>query len=136
MLHATSHGFAIARCLRTFASPLIRSNLPINRLTAPARQTIYSTSLGRGLHWTARHEASAAAVAQKNDSSMNHGEEQPFVTRFADLSTHKLVCETVVKNLTGPMGLETMTPVQVQTINETLKGGDVLVMLPLMNGLI
>ena len=58
---------------------------------------------------------------------MDSGEERPYVTRFEDLATHKMVCSTVVTTLTSSMGLETMSDVQVQTINETLKGGDVLV---------
>lgn len=56
------------------------------------------------------------------DEATQHGP----VTRFEDLGTRKMVSETVVDTITQEMGLETMTQVQSLTINETLKGIDVL----------
>lgn len=50
-----------------------------------------------------------------------------YITKFKELAEQKLVSETVVSTLTQSMKLETMTPVQSQTINETLKGTDVYV---------
>ncbi|KAL8822039.1 MAG: hypothetical protein Q9223_000031 [Gallowayella weberi] len=48
------------------------------------------------------------------------------VTRFRELGERGMVCSTVVRTLVEDMKLETMTQVQSLTINETLKGGDVL----------
>ncbi|KAI4191198.1 MAG: hypothetical protein L6R41_000245 [Letrouitia leprolyta] len=56
------------------------------------------------------------------DEAVQHGP----VTRFKELGERQMVCPTVVRTLTEDMGLETMTQVQSLTINETLKGGDVL----------
>ncbi|MCJ1310634.1 hypothetical protein MMC25_004299 [Agyrium rufum] len=47
-------------------------------------------------------------------------------TKFHELLDRGLVCQTIVDTLTRDMRLETMTLVQIQTINETLKGIDVL----------
>ena len=48
-----------------------------------------------------------------------------LITKFRELAEQKLVSPVVVETLTKNMGLETMTPVQSLTINETLKGTDV-----------
>ena len=50
---------------------------------------------------------------------------EDIITRFEDLKARELVCPTVINTLTRGMRLETMTPVQSQTIHETLKGVDV-----------
>ena len=47
------------------------------------------------------------------------------VTRFAELGERNMVSPTIVRTITQDMKLETMTHVQVLTINETLKGIDV-----------
>lgn len=48
------------------------------------------------------------------------------ITRFDELETRNIVHRNVVSTLTGEMGLETMTEVQTRTINEALKGQDVI----------
>ncbi|MCJ1224988.1 hypothetical protein MMC12_001635 [Toensbergia leucococca] len=58
----------------------------------------------------------------QTDEAAHHGP----VTKFQGLLDRKLVCETVVKTITDVMRLETMTQVQSMTINETLKGIDVI----------
>ncbi|KAL8990851.1 MAG: hypothetical protein Q9177_000599 [Variospora cf. flavescens] len=72
--------------------------------------------------------ARAEGVETPSDARINgaaqHG--QGPVTRFEELGERGMVCPTIVKTLTQDMGLETMTQVQSLTINETLKGGDVL----------
>ena len=49
-----------------------------------------------------------------------------LMTKFADLDGAGLVDSVVVRTLTKKMGLETMTEVQSRTLNEALKGKDVL----------
>lgn len=48
------------------------------------------------------------------------------ITTFRELDTRKMVHPNVVRALTGSMGLETMTEVQTATINEALKGTDII----------
>lgn len=48
-----------------------------------------------------------------------------YITKFSDLGTSGQVSQVLVDTITGDMKLETMTPVQSQTITETLEGVDV-----------
>ena len=77
----------------------------------------------------AQAAAAAAAVAREEDGSASgdntHGGAQDFVTKFADLASRRMVANNVVNTLTNEMKLVTMTPVQSQTIDQTLKGRDV-----------
>ncbi|KAL8731292.1 MAG: hypothetical protein Q9166_003516 [cf. Caloplaca sp. 2 TL-2023] len=61
-----------------------------------------------------------------SDAQINEATRHGPVTRFRELGERGMVCATVVKTLVEDMRLETMTQVQSMTINETLKGGDVL----------
>ncbi|KAL9127059.1 MAG: hypothetical protein Q9217_003988 [Psora testacea] len=97
-----------------------------------------------GTSWQWRRQAAAAAaleeeeaieddIAQQANAPRPHPESQINarvdigpVTKFKELAEHGIVCQTVVDTLTRDMGLETMTQVQSLTINETLKGIDVL----------
>ncbi len=54
------------------------------------------------------------------DSAIRYGP----VTKFEDLASRGLVCQTVVETITKDMGLHTMTQVQSLTLNESLKGID------------
>ncbi|KAJ5673491.1 ATP-dependent RNA helicase [Penicillium longicatenatum] len=55
-------------------------------------------------------------------------EEEELITKFADLKENDIIDPMIVRNLTHParMGLETMTPVQSETIHQMLKGDDIL----------
>ncbi|MCJ1398000.1 hypothetical protein MMC11_001196 [Xylographa trunciseda] len=66
--------------------------------------------------------------AQKHDprSHSSGGSRGAPVTKFQELADRKMVSARVVQTLTQDMKLETMTQVQSLTINETLKGIDVL----------
>ena len=72
----------------------------------------------RCLHQTTLLRQQAAAEAQSETT------ENGPITRFDELETRGIVHPNVIRMLTGPMGLETMTEVQIKTINETLKGTD------------
>ncbi|EME82787.1 uncharacterized protein MYCFIDRAFT_211157 [Pseudocercospora fijiensis CIRAD86] len=48
------------------------------------------------------------------------------LTKFADLGSSGVLHDNVVRTLTRDMGLDTMTEVQAKTINEALKGQDVI----------
>ncbi|KAK7539735.1 putative DEAD box RNA helicase hela [Phyllosticta citribraziliensis] len=61
----------------------------------------------------------AAAATQSNQQTQR-------ISRFDDLATHGLVHPNIIKSITGDMGLETMTEVQTASINEALRGDDVI----------
>ncbi|KAL8854737.1 MAG: hypothetical protein Q9221_000519 [Calogaya cf. arnoldii] len=77
-----------------------------------------------------RQPAAQAAAIIEDESDHEVTAQRPPrngpVTRFIELQERGMVCPTVVKTLVEDMKLETMTQVQSLTINETLKGGDVL----------
>ena len=61
---------------------------------------------------------------QKSNSQSRNATQQPLITKFQDLATKNMVCQTVIDTITKDMNLETMTLVQSLTIHETLKGSD------------
>lgn len=61
-----------------------------------------------------------------SDARINRAVQHGPVTKFQDLAGRGMVCQTVVETITKDMGLETMTQVQSLTINESLKGQDIL----------
>ena len=66
------------------------------------------------------------APRPRADYQINAEVHQEPVTKFRELAERGLVCQTVVDTLTRDMGLVNMTEVQSLTINQTLKGIDVL----------
>ncbi|KAL8721103.1 MAG: hypothetical protein Q9225_002126 [Loekoesia sp. 1 TL-2023] len=74
------------------------------------------------------NEIADEVTAQRppSDAQINEAVRHGPVTKFRELGERKMVCPTIVRTLTEGLGLETMTQVQSLTINETLKGGDVL----------
>ena len=87
-------------------------------------RTLSFTALHR---YQGRVQAVEAEIQDEVNTEQSNGQVTPQgpVTRFQDLSDRNLVCNTLVQTITRDMGLETMTPVQSKTINETLKGTDV-----------
>ena len=75
----------------------------------------------RSLHQTTLAQQQAATQER---TEQNNGD--PVITRFDDLEARGIVHRNVVRTITGPMGLETMTEVQTKTINEALKGTDIV----------
>ncbi|MCJ1439225.1 hypothetical protein MMC27_008616 [Xylographa pallens] len=73
-------------------------------------------------------EGEVQDYSQKHDpdSHSSGGTRGAPVTKFQELAERKMVSATVVQTITQDMKLETMTQVQSLTINETLKGIDVL----------
>ena len=72
-----------------------------------------------------QNEFSGSSIREstrKADSSENG-----HVTKFHELAERNMVCDTVVNTIVHGMRLDTMTPVQSMTINETLNGVDVYV---------
>lgn len=113
---------------RTVVSTLTtRSNVTRNVATISktlSRPSALSAISSRGFHQTSviREQAIAAAVAPVDASLPT--QDGP-ITTFAELGSRKMVHPNVVRSLRS-MGLETMTEVQTSTINEALRGGDII----------
>ncbi|MCJ1284670.1 hypothetical protein MMC26_004006 [Xylographa opegraphella] len=73
-------------------------------------------------------EGDVQDFSEKHDpNSQSSRSIQPTpITKFHELADRKMVSPTVIRTITQDMKLETMTQVQSLTINETLKGIDVL----------
>ena len=96
------------------------SSISRSVLRLPA-QSPWKRPLTRSFHPSFPSRAATATAAIPDDAPA----ETPVAARFDELGKNGLVCDTVVSTLTKTMGLETMTPVQSMTMNETLKGDDV-----------
>ncbi|KAL8660216.1 MAG: hypothetical protein Q9226_000018 [Calogaya cf. arnoldii] len=110
------------RCLRFILPRPLTSETP--RILPNLSACNFSTS-----HAIRQPAAQAAAIIENEIDHEGTAQGQPRhgpVTRFIELQERGMVCPTVVKTLVEDMKLETMTQVQSLTINETLKGGDVL----------
>ena len=118
---------ASRRCCASLANNLRSSStfqyaVPKSVTQVYLRSTSQSLkSIRPALQSQVRHAATAAAVAPDNTIV----ESDATVTEFADLQTKGLVSRTVVDTLIRRMGLKTMTPVQSQTVHETIQGHDV-----------
>lgn len=141
MLNALRRGPAsIARfsrlCIsntRGIESPLLCSSSSRIHTQAPSAFRALSYSLRRRQNASAPAEEvesdlepEVKAQPPPSDKGIRGAVQNGPVTRFAELSDRGLVCDTVVNTLTRHMGLETMTQVQSMTINEALRGVDVL----------
>ncbi|KAL8695277.1 MAG: hypothetical protein Q9218_000176 [Villophora microphyllina] len=133
----------LASILRSAFSPSIRTicietlNLRPNLPRSPARSTVFPTRSFGDFSSHRQRAAVAAAIEDEiadevsaqqppSDTQIAEATRQGSVTKFKELGERKMVCNTIVKTLVQDMSLETMTQVQSLTINETLKGGDIL----------
>ncbi|KAL2042361.1 hypothetical protein N7G274_004850 [Stereocaulon virgatum] len=128
---------------RSFSSKCIKGARPWDVQQCVARNSHLNAirPFGTATQW--RRSATAAAKyedqAIEAEIEQEVGAEEPPpdtqikrpvnygpVTEFQELAHRGMVSDTVVRTLTRDMGLKTMTTVQSLTINETLKGIDVL----------
>ncbi|EMD00362.1 hypothetical protein BAUCODRAFT_80806, partial [Baudoinia panamericana UAMH 10762] len=119
---------ALQRCSasipRTFASTSgsVSHNICLQcNVSRIASQSVRPTR--RALHQTSLLRQQAAAAAEAPSSNTNA---PAPITRFDELGSRNIVHHNVVRTLTQDMGLETMTEVQQATINEALKGTDII----------
>ena len=122
------------KCIRA-ARPLdAHHSISQNAFLNAARLFGTSIQLRRSAAATAAYEDEAieAEIEQEVNAGTPHSD-TPIkravshgpVTKFQELADRGMVCNTVVRTIIREMGIETMTPVQSLTINETLKGTDV-----------
>lgn len=133
MLNSFRRGqVSLSKSIRLFAfQPLRNSSSPKLFQSCSVSQNLLAVPHVRALHATSRWRNIPAVAVQEHieaeDSSLQGTGSEPFVTEFADLAKQNLVCDTLVRALTQDMKLQTMTPVQSQTINVTLRGSDTYV---------
>ncbi|KAF1981460.1 DEAD-domain-containing protein [Aulographum hederae CBS 113979] len=97
----------------------LRSSLNASSISPLRQASGPLATLSRQLHQTARWQQGAQAAQEAVE------DEEP-ITQFAELEARGMVHPNVVRMLTGPMGLSEMTDVQTGTINEALKGADIV----------
>lgn len=78
----------------------------------------------RSLHQTTRRFQDAAAAAQGEEIEPRDADAP--ITRFEELGTKGIIHPNIVDTITKRMGMETMTEVQSATINQALKGNDII----------
>ncbi|KAL9117723.1 MAG: hypothetical protein Q9187_005739 [Circinaria calcarea] len=138
---------SLGRSLFALAAPSSSKCAVSSWIICRERQPVQPKLIARTLHssplWRRSATAAAEVEADENliegqidegigsqrplsDSEINASLKRGPVTRFRELAERGMVSPTVVKTLTEDMRLETMTQVQSLTINETLKGIDVL----------
>ncbi|KAL2818384.1 P-loop containing nucleoside triphosphate hydrolase protein [Aspergillus granulosus] len=72
------------------------------------------------------HSSSLLCNSQANAAVQNDLNEDQLSGRFSELAEKNLIDPSIIKTITGRMGIETMTDVQRQTIPLTVRGDDVL----------
>lgn len=98
-----------------------RSSRWLSQPSVAVKALAQPASHPRLFHAASRLRQEAAAQAEPAEA-----EQEGEISRFEDLGRRGIIHENVVENLTGKMGLETMTEVQRRTINEALKGEDII----------
>ncbi|KAK5009164.1 hypothetical protein LTR39_004995, partial [Cryomyces antarcticus] len=135
-LRRCSAGLPRALCSGTATHRVFRSSPVSSIFEQSLLRPIVAT---KGLHQTAirRQNASAAAIEAEAEYDSNH-QNRPSkttgdgaaarspITKFHELESRGLVHRNVVRTITDEMKLETMTDVQSATINEALKGTDII----------
>ncbi|KAF2238235.1 DEAD-domain-containing protein [Viridothelium virens] len=136
---------ASRRCLASFTRKFSTS-IPATRTSHPSpalerTRLITNRNAGftlssRKLHNGSRSWQNAAVEAEyrdevnaqrpPSDQSINEANSGGPITRFDELSSRRLVHDNVVRTVTEEMGLKTMTDVQSLTIEEALKGTDII----------
>ncbi|KAL1961969.1 hypothetical protein VTN77DRAFT_704 [Rasamsonia byssochlamydoides] len=122
MLSAVRRGPALAQALRVCAPRSIQS---VKATSLLARWQRPSASISSPLQVRAFHfSPPLRAAAQPVQEAAGGSEER--ITQFQELADKGLVSSRLIYPITNKMNLTTMTDVQSLTINETLKGIDVL----------
>ncbi|KAK7521388.1 putative DEAD box RNA helicase hela [Phyllosticta citriasiana] len=117
--------------LRRCPAPLSRALTAATAGRLAARSTSLIKPLPRNsvpssISLRAFQSSSRLSQVQAAAAATHPNEQTQRVTKFEDLATHGLVHPNLVKSITRDMGLETMTEVQTASINEALRGDDVI----------
>ncbi|GAB7358691.1 hypothetical protein MBLNU230_g3920t1 [Neophaeotheca triangularis] len=122
---------AFARCSSslprsTALLPSLNSTIPrhlaASRIVTRSAPRILVAS--RGLHQTRARLQDAAGAAQGEEAEARTVDAP--ITKFEELGSRGIIHPNIVNTLTKNMGMETMTEVQSATINQALKGNDII----------
>jgi len=102
---------------------LARRSIPLQ-----SRLLLLNSVAKRSISQTPRFYQEAQAAASYEEPSVHDNARPEVITRFDDLAKYNVVHQNLIDAVTKDMGLETMTEVQVGTINEALKGADLYVL--------
>lgn len=118
---------AFQRCVaslpRTIASSNGLARQSINKATVPQHAVLRSYPATRSIHQSAFLRQQTAAQETDTDNPPSGGNGR--ITRFAELESQGLVHPNVIRSFKD-MGIDTMTDVQSMSINEALKGQDMI----------
>ncbi|ESZ93431.1 hypothetical protein SBOR_6173 [Sclerotinia borealis F-4128] len=122
MFSAVRRGPAlISRSLRAVPSTIRIPSTRPSTLCLNLHKTSRPSVESRWLHVSAALQLPSVATKE------NAVEQEPqVITRFDDLTKYGLVHPNVINEITNGMKLETMTEVQTLTINQALKGADII----------
>ncbi|KAJ9286023.1 putative ATP-dependent RNA helicase mss116, mitochondrial [Paecilomyces variotii] len=118
----------LAQALRACAprSISVRATPQVLRWQRPSAATFPFASRSIYSSPSLRNAASGSGAAAQAQVEEPFEQTQDRITEFEDLAARQLVSPKIIDNITKGMNIKTMTEVQSLTINETLKGDDVL----------
>ncbi|KAI5358218.1 Putative ATP-dependent RNA helicase DEAD-box, Helicase superfamily 1/2, ATP-binding protein [Septoria linicola] len=114
---------AFQRCSASLTRPL-STLTPTSRIASQSLRT--SDVVSRTTFITFPATRSIHQTPRLRDAATEQPTPSETITTFAQLESRGIVHRNVVRTLTQDMSLETMTEVQQRTINEALKGQDVI----------
>ncbi|KAK2873718.1 hypothetical protein FQN49_002135 [Arthroderma sp. PD_2] len=113
---------------------LLTRNLQRCALRLPVSSTLVSRSVRRlptapllttrSFHITPRFRLPAGTADAGVE--VDEVQEQALITEFAELGEKGVIDQRIIDSITNGMGLKTMTDVQVHTINESIRGTDMI----------
>lgn len=119
---------AFQRCSASFPRALSLSSNSRSLSTAIAQfrpsnpSTLRCIPSVRTLHISTRLQQRDARDVDTGDAASNPS----IYTKFQELEDNQIIHPNVIKTITQEMGIDTMTDVQQATINEALKGTDII----------
>ncbi|OQD62730.1 hypothetical protein PENPOL_c011G07618 [Penicillium polonicum] len=125
MMLGTVRRFGVSHALRATAPRSISARLATQLPKWQAPSTLSSLAATRSLHssFPRLSAATAEAIVEETEPS-----KPALITEFSDLAADNLIHNKIIKNIIQPdrMNLKTMTEVQSLTLNEIVKGDDIL----------
>ncbi|KAJ5774965.1 hypothetical protein N7457_009861 [Penicillium paradoxum] len=121
----TVRRFGVSHALRAAAPRSVSARWVPQLPKWQAPSTLSSVAATRSLHSSFPRLSAATAEAFDNH---NETSQPARITEFADLASNNVIDNTIIKNIiqADRMNLKTMTEVQSLTLNEIVKGDDIL----------
>ncbi|KAJ5788954.1 uncharacterized protein N7518_005965 [Penicillium psychrosexuale] len=129
MMLGTVRRFGVSHALRATTPRSISARLTSQLPKWQAPSSLASLDATRSLHSSFPRMSAATAEATAEEIVEEIKTSKPaLITEFADLAAENFIHSKIIKNIVQPdrMNLKTMTEVQTLTINEIVKGDDIL----------